>query len=73
MRDKSWCSGICRQPQTHTTDASSHCQVIRGKLPLQRPAVGMCLGNLQPRVYLPIRKTGQTKCLCCGANYALMA
>ena len=45
--------------------------VTRDDLPLSCPMPGMYLWNSHPKVYLPVEKTGETKCPYCGANYVL--
>ena len=42
-------------------------------LPLSCPMPGMYLWNSHPKVYLPIRDTGEAKCPYCGAVYVLKA
>ncbi len=45
--------------------------VASADLPLHYPMSGMALWNSHPRVFLPIEKTGSTKCSYCGAEFAL--
>ena len=46
-------------------------KVTRGDLPLSCPMPGMYLWNSHPKVYLPVEKTGETKCPYCSASYVL--
>ncbi|MFK7885702.1 MAG: zinc-finger domain-containing protein [Gammaproteobacteria bacterium] len=39
--------------------------------PVHCPMPGSSLWNSHPRVYLPVEKTGQAKCIYCGAEYVL--
>ncbi|GAB4119674.1 MAG: zinc-finger domain-containing protein [Wenzhouxiangellaceae bacterium] len=66
----------------HATDAdnsrladastASRYEVTRADLPLSCPMPDMKLWNAHPRVYLPIEKTGHTKCPYCGAEFKLI-
>lgn len=46
-------------------------KVTRDDLPIHCPMPGSSLWNSHPRVYLPVEKTGQAKCIYCGAEYVL--
>lgn len=48
-------------------------KVSREDLPIHCPMPGSSLWNSHPRVYLPVEKTGQAKCIYCGAEYVLDA
>ncbi len=51
---------------------SQHKYTVRTKdLPLSCPMPGMYLWNSHPKVYLPIKETGEAKCPYCGALYSL--
>ena len=52
-------------------NAENRYEVTREDLPLSCPMPGMGLWNSHPKVYLPIEKTGETKCPYCGADYSL--
>jgi len=45
--------------------------VTEKDLPLHCPMDGMSLWNSHPKVYMPIEKTGHSKCPYCGAEYTL--
>lgn len=47
-------------------------KVTREDLPIHCPMPGSSLWNSHPRVYLPVEKTGQAKCIYCGAEYVLV-
>lgn len=46
-------------------------QVTASDLPLSCPMPGMELWNAHPRVYLPIKKTGEAVCPYCSTYYYL--
>jgi uncharacterized Zn-finger protein len=46
-------------------------EVAPEDLPLSCPMPGMYLWNSHPRVYLPIKETGEAICPYCGAEYQL--
>lgn len=46
-------------------------KVTPDDLPVHCPMPGSSLWNSHPRVYLPVEKTGQAKCIYCGAEYVL--
>ena len=46
-------------------------EVAPEDLPLSCPMPGMYLWNSHPRVYLPIKETGEAICPYCGAEYHL--
>ena len=48
-------------------------EVYSYDLPLSCPMPGMYLWNSHPKVYLPIKETGDAKCPYCGALYHLRA
>jgi uncharacterized Zn-finger protein len=51
---------------------SQHRYEVRERdLPLSCPMPGMYLWNSHPKVYLPVKDTGQAKCPYCGADYFL--
>lgn len=51
---------------------AQHSYEVRSRdLPLSCPMPGMYLWNSHPKVYLPIRETGEAKCPYCGARYTL--
>jgi uncharacterized Zn-finger protein len=56
-----------------TPNAENRYEVTRNDLPLSCPMPGMSLWNSHPKVYLPIEKTGQTKCPYCGADFFLVS
>ena len=41
-------------------------------LPLCCPMPGMYLWNSHPKVYIPIKETGEAKCPYCGALYYML-
>ena len=47
-------------------------EVTRADLPLHCPMPGMSLWNSHPRVFLQVEKTGEAKCIYCGAVYRLV-
>ena len=53
-------------------NAAHRYEVRAGDLPLSCPMPGMYLWNSHPKVYLPIRETGEAKCPYCGASYVLV-
>lgn len=62
-------------PQTHDRDDLSQpntehrYRVTVDDLPLSCPMPEMYLWNSHPRVYIPAHKTGEGKCIYCGAEY----
>ena len=51
---------------------SQHRYKVRHKdLPLSCPMPEMYLWNSHPKVFLPIKDTGEAKCPYCGAQYSL--
>lgn len=52
-------------------NAEHRYEVTPADLPLSCPMPKMALWNSHPRVYLPIEKTGRTKCPYCGADFYL--
>jgi len=51
---------------------SQHRYAVRLRdLPLSCPMPGMYLWNSHPKVYLPVRESGEAKCPYCGADYFL--
>jgi uncharacterized Zn-finger protein len=54
-------------------NAQHRYQVRDRDLPLSCPMPGMYLWNSHPKVYLPIRDSGEAKCPYCGAQYQLQA
>lgn len=46
-------------------------QVGKSDLPLSCPMPEMYLWNSHPKVFLPIKETGEAKCPYCGAQYFL--
>ncbi|MFK8014933.1 MAG: zinc-finger domain-containing protein [Gammaproteobacteria bacterium] len=46
-------------------------KVTPDDLPVHCPMPGSSLWNSHPRVYLPVEKTGQAKCIYCGAEFVL--
>jgi len=46
-------------------------EVTSADLPLHCPMPSMLLWNAHPRVFLPIEKTGDALCPCCGTRYVL--
>jgi len=48
-------------------------EVTEEDLPLSCPMPGMYLWNSHPRVYLPIKETGEAICPYCGARYRIGA
>lgn len=52
-------------------NAEHRYEVFPKDLPLSCPMPGMYLWNSHPKVYLPIRETGEAKCPYCGAAYVL--
>ena len=51
---------------------AQHRYTVRTRdLPLSCPMPGMYLWNSHPKVYLPIKETGEAKCAYCGAEYVL--
>ena len=53
-------------------NAQNRYEVTHADLPLHCPMKGMSLWNSHPRVYLPIEKSGEERCLYCGAVYVLI-
>jgi uncharacterized Zn-finger protein len=64
-------------PQTHDrTDliqpnAANRYEVTVDDLPVSCPMPGMYLWNSHPKVYIPLHKTGEGKCIYCGAEFYL--
>ena len=56
---------------TRTPNDQDVYEVSQDDLPLHCPLPDMSLWNSHPRVYLPIEKTGRTKCPYCGADFVL--
>ena len=54
-------------------NAQHRYQVRKADLPLSCPMPGMYLWNSHPKVYLPIKETGEAKCPYCGAQYFIAA
>ncbi|HLS81109.1 MAG TPA: zinc-finger domain-containing protein [Steroidobacter sp.] len=52
-------------------NAQSQYTVTVNDLPLSCPMPSMHLWNSHPRVFLPIEKTGWSKCPYCSAEYTL--
>ena len=52
-------------------NAENRYRVTQADLPLCCPMPGMYLWNSHPRVYLPIKASGEARCPYCGANYVL--
>ena len=50
---------------------SSAIQVTKDQLPLSCPSANSGVHELHPRVFLPIKKTGEATCPYCGAKYQL--
>ena len=46
-------------------------KVTPDDFPVHCPMPGSSLWNSHPRVYLPVEKTGQAKCIYCGAEFVL--
>lgn len=58
-------------PSLKPANAQNRYQVTLADLPLSCPTPEMELWNSHPRVYLPIRETGHSKCPYCGAEFHL--
>jgi len=52
-------------------NAENKYEVTDADLPVHCPMDGMTLWNSHPKVYLPIEKTGKSKCPYCGAEFHL--
>lgn len=52
-------------------NAQHNYQVRTKDLPLSCPMPGMYLWNSHPKVFLPVKETGEAKCPYCGAQYFL--
>ena len=46
-------------------------EITAKDLPLHCPMPSMKLWDAHPRVYLPIEKTGESRCPYCGTRYVL--
>ena len=46
-------------------------EITEADLPLSCPLPGKSLWNWHPKVYLPIKETGHTKCPYCATEYYL--
>lgn len=65
-------SEIAPDPFQGVVPNAKNCyEVTRADLPLHCPLERMRLWDSHPRVYLPIKETGQAKCPYCGADYVL--
>ncbi|KAB7627322.1 zinc-finger domain-containing protein [Alkalilimnicola sp. S0819] len=64
-------------PHTYERDdliqpnAANRYEVAAADLPLTCPMPGMYLWNSHPKVYIPLHKTGEGRCMYCGAEYVL--
>ena len=54
-----------------TDNKSRHIEVTAADLPLHCPTPAMLLWNAHPRVFMPIEKTGESRCPYCGTLYKL--
>lgn len=54
-----------------TPNDQRHYRIKRSDLPLHCPLPNMSLWNSHPRVYLPIEKTGSSRCPYCGTNFTI--
>jgi uncharacterized Zn-finger protein len=52
-------------------NAQNRYEVTVADLPVHCPLPGMTLWNSHPRVYLPLKETGEARCPYCGALYVL--
>jgi len=56
---------------TKKTNVGDIIKVTKNDLPLSCPQSGDDVSNMHPRVFLPIKKTGDEVCPYCGAHYVL--
>ena len=59
------------QPKGLPANAENRYEVTHADLPLSCPMPGMVRWNSHPRVFLPIEKSGEERCMYCGAVYVL--
>ena len=58
--------------QNHTTDNKQRrIEIAKEDLPLHCPTPSMPIWSSHPRVFLPIKDTGEALCPYCGTLYAL--
>lgn len=60
-----------KKTQEIPANAQNRYEVNEADLPVHCPLPGMSLWNSHPRVYLPLRETGEARCPYCGALYIL--
>lgn len=59
------------KPQEIPPNAENRYEVTGADLPVHCPLPGMSLWNSHPRVFLPLKETGEARCPYCGALYIL--
>ncbi len=57
---------------TNLPNQRTRYEISSSDLPLHCPTAGSSLWNSHPRVFLPVKETGQAKCPYCGTEYVLV-